>query len=440
MESAGTISLYQAIYINITIMIGVGIFINTIPLAHAGSLFTVLGYLIVAILIFPIVLTLSELIKQYPQGGFYTYGKNGINSLIGFLSSWVYFWGKLGTATIGIHIFSVFLQQALPLLQSINTMFLDVFFTLTITYLNTKNTRAGGNIIGTFFVFKMIPLFFVIITGFMYGSLETLSTIPFITETGIESLPLIIFSFLGFEAACFIGLRMENKDAHKASYAITISYALVVILSILYQLMFFMFLGNKILSLDGYQKGFSLLFDVMYPSQNLIKNSLTSFAYSAIASSALSGAYGVFYSLVGNIYTLAKNDLIPYKSYLTWHNKNGMPFLSIILEGAICLFYFIIFSSQIMILQYTASLSCVFAYFISSLSFLNIIRKTKKTIYFYVLALLATIASSILMTVCFITLYYKNWLALLVFILQLTGGIMLFFFNKHNNFLTMKKQ
>src|SRR5271169_2910080 len=92
------LSLPTAILININIMLGVGIFINTAELAKRAGALGCLSYALVGILLLPLIICVAELVKLHPSGGFYIFARREINPFFGFLSAWIYFTGKLASA------------------------------------------------------------------------------------------------------------------------------------------------------------------------------------------------------------------------------------------------------------------------------------------------------------------------------------------------------
>ncbi len=64
------LSLPAAILININIMLGAGIFINTPDLAQRAGWLGFLAYALIGILMFPLILTIAELLRRHPTTGF----------------------------------------------------------------------------------------------------------------------------------------------------------------------------------------------------------------------------------------------------------------------------------------------------------------------------------------------------------------------------------
>jgi len=114
------LSLWAALFININIMFGTGIFINTVTLAKLTGFLGFFSYSIVALLLLPLIIAIAALLKRYPSGGFYTYAARDINITAGFLSAWAYFIGKIASAALLIHFFIIMLQTIIPWLQPID--------------------------------------------------------------------------------------------------------------------------------------------------------------------------------------------------------------------------------------------------------------------------------------------------------------------------------
>ena len=119
------ISLLSAILINTNIMLGSGIFINTVLLTKQSGSLGALVYAFVALLLLPLILAISQLLNTYHQNGtFYHFGL-AVSPFFGFLSSWSYFIAKMCSCTLGIHVCVLFVQQIIPALQIIHPLIID---------------------------------------------------------------------------------------------------------------------------------------------------------------------------------------------------------------------------------------------------------------------------------------------------------------------------
>ena len=97
------ISLVSAIFMNINIMIGAGIFVIPSIMAQKAYNLSFLGWPLIGIIFTPVVLSMAKITEYFPGGGsFYTYGKDGINKSAGFLSGWLYFLGYASISALQI--------------------------------------------------------------------------------------------------------------------------------------------------------------------------------------------------------------------------------------------------------------------------------------------------------------------------------------------------
>ena len=159
-----TISLSDAVMININVMLGSGIFINTVILSqHVGALGFAM-YLTAGLFMLPLILCIAELSSDYKESNFYTFG-NIISPYWGFISTWSYFVGKLGSAALSVHVFNTFLQHICPYISGCNTFHLDIFVIIFFVLLNMLNVKTGSKIQAGFVFMKGLPLLFAIFAG-----------------------------------------------------------------------------------------------------------------------------------------------------------------------------------------------------------------------------------------------------------------------------------
>lgn len=182
------LSLLSAIFININIMLGSGIFINTVILSQQTGPLGPLVYGLVGIIILPLILAFSDLMSYYPTGGtFYDFGC-ALHPVIGFLNTWSYFIGKLATPAIGIHIFVTLMQKISPMLAGFNALILDTIFVILFIILNMFNLKTGRNINYFFIALKLIPISFVI-----FAALFMLNPVNFdLTDLAWHNIPAIV--------------------------------------------------------------------------------------------------------------------------------------------------------------------------------------------------------------------------------------------------------
>ncbi len=242
------------------------------------------------------------------------------------------------------------------------------------------------------------------------------------------SIPLVLYAFSGFEASC--SLSSHIKDAKiNGPRAILISYAIVVSIVFLYQLMFYGSLGMLLSSISGgYLGAYPSLLEKLTLSPNL-KNSIQTIMSIAIASSTLGASYGILYSNSWNLYTLANNGHTYKKKLLTTLNAHGMPYACILVEGLLAICYIFISQGNQVPLQQVSGLGGTIAYTLSTIALLFITYKNKKGI--RIIPLLSLL-SCLLLIGSFIWTFTINGptLMLLVFIgLLIFGSAM--FYKKH---------
>lgn len=358
--SAHKLSLLAAVFININIMLGTGVFVNTVLLAKKVGALGGLLYLSAGLLMLPLIFCIARLTQKHPGGNFYTFGAS-ISPFWGFISAWGYFFGKLATASLGIHVFNMFLQNVFPFLSTINTFILDAFIISLFVCLNLLHVKTGIKIQYFFLATKLTPLLFVVFSGLHYAQLINIQA-PHLIWSGVPvAIPLVLFCFLGFEATCSLAAHIQDAKKN-APRAILISFGIVVLLAILYQTLFYASMGSELAAQDNYTQAFPILVESVLPS---LKNLLVPLFSVGIALSAVGGAYGILYSNAWNLYALAQHNHIIGASYVSRLNAHAIPYLCIITEGIVCVLHLLLSQGAQVPLQYTSTLSSVTAYTIS---------------------------------------------------------------------------
>lgn len=433
-EQKNSLSLPAVILININIMLGTGIFINTTELAHRAGVLGALSYLIIGILMLPLVLSITELARLHPIGGFYTFSSKEISPLAGFISTWTYFTGKLASATVGIHTAVTLIQHIIPALSGINTIVADITIVLLFVFLNTRNMKTGSTIQTLFFVMKSLPILFVFLSG-MFLINGANFTPPHHIWAGLAStLPLVLFAILGFEAACSLSNSIKDPEKN-APKAILISFSLAILISTFFQLIFYGALGDLFAKFHDFNQPFPALIGLLIPHKVYIQNILAGLLHLGIALSALGGSYGILFTNNWNLYTLAKNGHTYGASLLTQFNAHTIPWLCVIAEGLVCLFYLGITGAQQTILQQLGALGCVIAYTMSVASLLAAKKNKRAPNIAWWIPSLGFLNCSILIISCVHSLLYNGFSSLVMLILLLLFGIHMFYATKKQHSL-----
>ena len=369
MSGTHKLSLFAAMFVNINIMLGTGVFINTVKLAQEVGGLAPLLYGMAGLLMLPLVLSIAKLMDYYKEGTFYTFGA-ALSPYWGFISTWCYFIGKLATPTLGIHAFNLFLQKSFSSCASYSVFFLDVCIISLFIFLNMFSGRLSKKIQFMFLVTKSVPLLFAVGVGLWFFDVANVASPTLIWEGMPFSLPLVIFCFLGFEASCSLSKVIDNPQKN-ASKAIIYSFFIVITLLMLYQFLFYAALGDTLALQANYVDAFPALIQKAFPHLLTILTPLLSLA---IAASALGGAYGILFSNAWNLHTLAQHNYLPASHLFAKCTTANIPYLCILAEGILCLCFLALTKGAQIPLQYTSVLAGMTAYAISIASLNKVAR------------------------------------------------------------------
>lgn len=423
------LSLPSTVFISLNIMIGTGIFLNTIPLAKLAGPLSPFIYAAIGLLMLPLALCIAQLLKIFPGGSFYTYATNTFSPAVGFFCSWSYFTCKLASSTIMIHFATKIIQSLLPIAATLPTIALDVFIIGLFTLLNMFNMRAGSKIQYSFIAFKVIPISFTILSGLFFLSGNNLQTISLVWPDIFQSVPLFIYAFTGFEAVCSLSRHIAEPEKN-APRAIFIAYACVITILCLYQFFFYATLGDQLIHAESYTQAFPLLIHNIFGTMPTLAAQVTAFIQLAIASSALGGAYGILFSNNWNLFALAEHGHIFFAKKFAAVNRYGIPMLCITAEAFLCILYLAITRGENVPLQGLAALGSTIAYTISVIVLLAISLRSKANLKQLMLPILGTINCLLLLGFCINGLAMKNIWPLFAFTALLTAGMLMFYYTR----------
>ncbi|KKP28412.1 MAG: Amino acid permease [candidate division TM6 bacterium GW2011_GWF2_30_66] len=432
MTEKSSLSLKTAILININIMLGIGIFANTVKIAKLSEALSALSYIIIGILMLPLVISMAKLSQLYPDGGFYAYAKNEISTFAGFFSSWGYLIGKLASGAFVTHVSLSLIQKLMPSLGNINIFTIETIVITIFVLLNMLNMKSGGKIQAGFTILKIIPIIFAIFFGLFLFDLSNFSSINRIWEGIPKSLPFLLYATIGFESICVLSNKIENPSKN-VSKAILISYFIAISIMTIYQLIFYGALGTILSSITQtpeYLQTFPVFLQKLLPNMPTFALYLKAILHIAIASSALGGSYGIMFSNTWNIHTLAKNNHLFFSKMFTKFNQHGIPFACVILIGFIYLTYLFITGGDQMQLPATASLGIVSAYTLSIISLL--IAKIKNPgIKINIFIPIVSIFNCILLMLSCINMLINGGISsLTIFATLMAFGCSMYFFTK----------
>jgi len=423
------LSLPVAILININIMLGAGIFLNTVKLSKLAGALSSFSYIIIGLLMLPLVISIAKLTGMYPDGGFYAFGKNEISPFAGFLSAWGYLIGKLGSGALMAYFSLKLIQHLIPVLSNINTLTLCIIVIIGFVLLNMLNIKAGGKIQTGFTILKLVPITFAILVGLFLFDPSNLSSVHRIWEGIPSSLPLLFYAAMGFEAACVLSCKIENPSKN-APKAIIMSYVIAISIAAIYQFMFYGALGTALSSITqtpGYLHAFPTLLKKLLPALPKIALYLQAILHLALASSALGGSYGIMFSNTWNLFTIAQNKHTFFSNFFTKFNKHAIPFACVIFIGVIYITYLLVSGGDQMHLQPMSSLGVVFAYTLSVLAlFIAKLKRSDVEIPLWV-PTIGLVNCGILIYACTKTLIERGLSSLVTFMILMALGSIMFF-------------
>lgn len=372
-KSSFTLSLPTAILININIMLGAGIFLNTVPLAKFAGALSPLAYLMVGIMMLPLIMSIARLLKLFPGGSFYTFGALGVHPLIGFISAWSYFTGKLASATLMIHFFSQITTSLIPAFSGINPFALDSIIITLFAGLNSLNMRIGSTIQYLFLSLKSTPILFVILAGLYYVSGAHFTPEQLLWHGVPPTIPLVIYAFTGFEASCSLSQHIYNPERN-APRAIFYSFGLVLVTVCTYQAIFYGVLGSKLTGVAHYFEAIPLFIGRIIQSIHT-QNTVSALLQLAVAASALGGAYGILFSNNWNLHVLAQNNHLLFSKTIQKLNAHRMPYVCVAIEALFCFWYLWLSGGNNVRLQHIAAFGSVIGYTISIIALIVTLRK-----------------------------------------------------------------
>ena len=246
------ISLFTAVLMNMNLMVGAGIYIGAMLMASKAGATSFLGWPLASLVFLPVVWSIGQVAKLFPgRGSFYSYAEHGLGELAGFVSGWLYFLGYVSIGALQIlglrevlehHLgFTWIGQHPIPF---------TLVFLSAIAVLNMFALRVVARILSSATIFKLIPLFLVLVISWCYFD----ASLPLVTGEGLKglglTLPIALFGFWGFESCCNISHLIEG-DKRNAYRAVLIGFFATVAIYTLFHLGLIYIMGADRLATEG---------------------------------------------------------------------------------------------------------------------------------------------------------------------------------------------
>lgn len=421
------LSLVSAIFINLNVMIGTGIFVNTYLLSARAGAAGFLLYPLVGLCMLPLIAITGRLLNYYPTGGLYAFAKEH-SAYLGFLSCWSYFFAKLASCALMLFVATTLFQQLIPGATAINPLMMCLGLLSFFTFLNLLNMKLGMVIHSFFLTAKSIPIIFAIISGFLLFDTSGITTSSFVFSGMIINIPLVLYCLAGFETACSLSRNIENPSVNGPK-AVYYSFGIIMALYGLFQGLIYMSTYEQLASLTSYQEIFPSIAHTLFSSE-FIANKLSIILSFAIGSSALGGAYGILFSNSWNLYTLAENNHLIGSSVITKLNQHNTPYVAVLTEAIICAMFLLFNQGSQLPLQRTAALGIVIAYTISALSYFLLLKKVGGSRKDFIISTAAFVTCTIFVTNCMVSFCETGLAPLLLFIGILVIGSCMFMYKQ----------
>lgn len=336
--SKNLISPFRGILICLNTMIAAGLFINPKPLTLMAGEFGFLGYVIGAIILLPLILSIAELTRLHPvAGGLYVYSKMHLGPWAGFVAAWSYFVGKTAAMSLLLHKFVCFFSPHVPLINAIPPLILDMVLVFSFAFLNVNGVSIGGSVQYVTILLKVIPLLASFFIGALYFDLQnfggTLSTINV-----LGTIPIAVFALMGFEVICSIANMVEDSEKNTAKVILTAFY-IVTAVNILFHLCVYGVIGMQLSVIQYPIMALANTF-FSHPLAGMLLNG-------AVFASILGGFYSILTSNCWNLATISNGGHLPFKKYLCYTNAKGIPVFSILVEASLACAILFVTADQI---------------------------------------------------------------------------------------------
>ena len=212
------IGLITATSLVIGNMIGAGIFLVPATLANYGSI-SILGWVFTAagaLVLARIFSNMSRIVTK--SGGPYAYSKAGFGDFIGFLVAWGYWisvW--VSNAALAIAIIGA-LSVFFPVLETSPILVVSVSLSIiwVLTWINNRGVESSGKIQVITTVLKLLPLVFVTLVGAFFFDIDNFPDFNLTGESNWVALSsaaaITLYAFLGIESASIPAGNIENPE------------------------------------------------------------------------------------------------------------------------------------------------------------------------------------------------------------------------------------
>jgi amino acid transporter len=202
----------------VNIMVGSGIFGLPSKVASLTGRQSPIAFLIAAAGIAVIAACFGEVASRFREsGGPYLYTKVAFGRLVGLQTGWLNWLSRLASSAANANLFAVYLAEFWPSMKEPFPRAVAVTLLLAVlTAVNIRGVKMGTGVSNLFTISKLVPLLLFILAGWVFLLLRG-TPVPMVaeshdTDAWVNSVLLIIFLYVGFEAALIPAGEARNPD------------------------------------------------------------------------------------------------------------------------------------------------------------------------------------------------------------------------------------
>ena len=231
------IRLWSVVGIVMNGLIGSGIFV--LPAKAFGLIgsYSLLAFLLCALIAFLIILCFAEVSSRFSEtGGAYLYAREAFGSAVGFEVGWIWWVARVGAFATNCNLLIVYLALFWPAAGAgWRRAAVIIFITTTLTFINYIGVRSATITSNIFILAKLLPMILFIAVGlfFLTPSNFTLGAYPSLGSFSTTVL-LLVYAFTGFENGGVAAGEVVNPR-RTIALAFLIAIAVVAAIYILIQ-------------------------------------------------------------------------------------------------------------------------------------------------------------------------------------------------------------
>ena len=360
-----SVTLTQALMINLGAIIGAGIFVIIgVAIGHAGPSI-IISIILSAIIAILTGLSFAEIARHVAkEGGVYEYAKESFRPFAGFIGGWLWTFGNI----IAIAAVSISMGGYVNILFSthINTVYFAIAAIIAFAAINILGIKNSAKTISGFVIINLAVLLIFIVSGLSSFHLSNFSNFTPNGMTGtIAGAAIIFFAFTGFSRVTTIS--DEVKDPEK-----TIPKA--IILSIIISTVIYIAVAIVAVGLVPY----SNLASSSAPLSTAIKSMHDSILAIIIAFGGVTATAGVILTgVLGTsrvFFALGRDRELP--GFLSYIDRFSTPINAIIVSAVLSIVFLLLVSFGTIVDSSNAAV--LSAYFIINVSAIYFYYNLKK--------------------------------------------------------------